>query len=151
MLAALPLAELINRLCESELRHASAAVAAALLSGIGVPVDRQGTVLETPRGRFAVLLPCSGGKFLSVTLALGASALALGKARGARRLLVLAALVPLAIAGNAVRVTGLVLAGPDYTPALHTVLGLACFASVGFVTCWAAGLYGAGERSGTDA
>ena len=128
--ATLPVASLLNRFAAVPLREASAALGAGMLRAGGIAAVRTGTLLETGRGRFDVLVACSGGKFLAATLGLGAALAVLGSGSRARRFALALVAVPLAIAGNAGRVAGLVLLGPPVDPVAHTALGVWCFALV---------------------
>jgi len=130
LLAAWPLSELINAQLETPLRQSAAAVSQAMLTAAGVRSVRSGTTLTTKQGRFEVLLPCSGGKFLSATLSLGFVAVALGRASRRRMGLTAGILIPLAVVGNSGRVFVLVLLGAPVNPFVHTVLGLLCFGTV---------------------
>src|ERR1051326_8900059 len=78
-LAAWPLAALLDATAERPLRLASASISCAFLRAAGIDVAREGTLLLAPSGRFDVLLPCSGGKFLAATLSLGFALVVLGK------------------------------------------------------------------------
>jgi exosortase/archaeosortase family protein len=138
LLLSLPFTHYLNTHQELELRRASATLATGFLRVVGVHAVRSDTSILTDRCRFEVLLPCSGGKFLSLTVAVGLSALVLGHAGWHRRSLLLALLLPLALAANAVRVTLLVLHGPDTGPLLHSALGVSCFAILCLIiTTWA--------------
>lgn len=136
---ALLVAELLNRFAADALRTASAALAGGILRAAGNSVVREEMTLVTSWGRFDVLLPCSGGKFLAATLALGALVLVSTPAPAWRRAAVAAALVPLALAGNAWRVAALVWSGAPASGWLHTALGLQAFAAVVLTLAVAAG------------
>lgn len=112
------------------MREASATLAAAFLTAGGFPVTRTGTTLITPGIHFEVLIACSGGKLLAASLALAAALAVLGRGHPARRAAALLAAAPLALAANALRVSGLVLAGAPTPPHLHAALGYAAFTLV---------------------
>ncbi len=141
-----PLSEALNRGCEAWLRQGSAALAAGFLRMAGHDVARTGSHLRTPLGDFEVLLACSGGNFLAVTLALGAGLFALGRVAPGRGVPLAVSLVPLAVAGNALRVAGLILVGGAGEPWLHTALGLWCFGLVAVAVCALAGARRGAER-----
>lgn len=127
MALAWPLAAALDARHELALRRASAALATALLNLSGLRASRSDTTIVTPSARFEVLRPCAGGKFLAASVALGAGLAILGTAAWPRRLAVLALAAPLALAGNALRVTALVRLDQ---PAWHAWLGVLCFGLV---------------------
>lgn len=136
---ALAAAEGLNRFAGDALRTVSASLAGFLLRGAGYPVVREDMTLITSWGRYDVLIPCSGGKFLAATLALGALLLAVSHVPAWRKTLVGLALVPLALAGNAWRVAALVLGGGSTPGWVHSILGLMAFAVVALILGVAAG------------
>jgi exosortase/archaeosortase family protein len=136
---ALVAAALLNRYAGDALRVASASFAAALLRIAGYPVVREEMTLVTSWGRYDVLLPCSGGKLLAATLAIGALLLAGSRAPGWRKAAVAVGLVPLALAGNAWRVAALVWSGGPTSGLAHTMLGILAFSVIALILGVAAG------------
>lgn len=141
-----PLSKALDHGCEAWLRQGSAALAAGFLRMAGYDAARTGAHLRTPLGEFEVLQACSGGNFLAVTLALGAGLFALGRVAPGRGVPLAVSLVPLAVAGNALRVAGLILLGGAGDPWLHTVLGVWCFGLVAVTVCAVAGAWRGAER-----
>lgn len=94
------------------LREVSSALAQALLSVIGFPVTRHGTILSTPNATFDVVPACSGSTTLQVLLffAILWCGIHPRLAPGRRVLAALLAL-PLAVLANALRVSALVAVG----------------------------------------
>jgi exosortase len=83
----------------------ASAAAETILNGIGIPVLRDGNILELPHQRVSVVEACSGIRSL---LSLGFLSLIYAyffDRRVAMRWVLLAATVPIAIAANAARVT----------------------------------------------
>lgn len=140
-LAALPLADALNAGYERGLRGASAAVACGLLRCGGMAIARAGTTLVTPAGRYEVLLPCSGGRFLAAALSLACAAAVLSRAAWPRRLACVLVAAPLALCANATRVAALVATDATGSPAIHTALGVACFVPVALALAAVAGLF----------
>jgi exosortase len=105
-MVAIPLpAVLFNRIA-FPLQLVASRAAETVMSAAGIPVLREGNVLELPAMKLEVAQACSGIRSL---VSLIAVALLLGKLAGARRwaraaLVVLA--VPIAIVANAARVAG---------------------------------------------
>ena len=110
-----------------------AAMAATMaLKVAGVPVARDGNTLLLPGTVLEVADACSGIRSLTVLLALGALWAYLERGRAARRALLFACAIPLAVLGNAVRVSltclGVYLLGPWVAEgAAHDAMGLVVF------------------------
>jgi len=104
------------------LRHVTVAAASALLPYLGITVFTEGTTLHLANGALQVADACSGFSTLYAAFAVATLA-AYSAASGARRVLVLLAAAPIAIASNLLRVILLVVMvhgwGPD---SLHTIL-----------------------------
>ena len=99
--------------------------AESILSGIGIPVLREGNILELPHARLSVVEACSGIRSL---LSMGFLALVYGyffDRRASVRGVLLAATVPIAIAANAVRVALMGILGGGF----HLLEGWAMFAA----------------------
>lgn len=89
------------------LREITAVSVAPILSQLGIPVLREGTVLVLPNATFLVADECSG--FSALYAAVGASIVLAATARALpRRILLLLAAFPLAVLCNVMRVTVLV-------------------------------------------
>jgi exosortase len=115
------------------LQNIAARVASGVLHGVGVPLTRDGNTLLLPGATLEVADACSGIRSLTVLLALGALWAYLEKGKPLRRALLFAGTVPLAVLGNAVRVTltalGVYLLGPWIAEgAAHEATGLVVFA-----------------------
>ena len=116
------------------LREATAIGTAALVSFIGIPISRSGTLLSFPGGNVLVADACSG---FATLYAAAASALILAHMSSSpiRRVLLLGLAAPIALAANVIRVTVLTLAVHSYGPGtletpLHQWTGIAAFALV---------------------
>jgi exosortase len=110
----------------------AAASASFVLRGAGVPVARDGNTLLLPGTALEVADACSGIRSLTVLLALGALWAYLERGRPLRRALLFASTLPLAVLGNAVRVSvtvlGVYLFGPWFAEgAVHEATGLLVF------------------------
>ena len=115
------------------LQNIAARVASGVLQGVGVPLTRDGNTLLLPGTALEVADACSGIRSLTVLLALGALWAYLEKGSPVRRALLFVSTVPLAVVGNAVRVTltalGVYLVGPWVAEgAVHEATGLVVFA-----------------------
>ena len=113
------------------LRHVTTAGTVWLLRLFGFPVFVQGTLLETPNGSLLVADACSGFSTVYATVTVAVLTAYAARSRW-RRMAVLLAAVPLAIAVNVVRVVVLVLLVDWYgLDVLHTsahqLSGLATF------------------------
>lgn len=113
------------------LKQTTAAIVAPAIAALGVPVLREDTLLHLPRASFLVADACSG--FSALYAAVGLSIVLAASARSWwRRLLLLVAAWPLAIACNVVRVFLLVVVANEFglgildTP-FHEGSGVATF------------------------
>ena len=89
------------------LRLFASTVAAGLLSGLGVPVARVGTMLVSPAGggiQLDVADPCSGLHYVLAMLALTAGYAYFTQRTWARQWVLFLCAAPLAVAGNAARI-----------------------------------------------
>lgn len=114
------------------LQTIAAATASFVLRGAGVPVARDGNTLLLPGMALEVADACSGIRSLTVLLALGALWAYMEKGRPLRRALLFASTIPLAVLGNAVRVSltvlGVYLFGPWVAEGgVHEAMGLVVF------------------------
>jgi exosortase len=115
------------------LQGIAASAATAVLHGAGVPVARDGNTLLLPGMALEVADACSGIRSLTVLLALGALWAYLERGKPLRRALLFASTIPLAVLGNALRVSltalGAYLWGPWFAEgAVHEGMGLVVFA-----------------------
>lgn len=95
------------------LRLLAGGIAEAVLNGIGIPVQRTGTAIATMAGQgfnIDVADPCSGLHSLMAMAALGAAYAFFFHTRPAARWLMFLAGLPIAVAGNVVRVISIALA-----------------------------------------
>jgi exosortase len=115
------------------LRELSSILAHGLLSAIGFPVTRLGTILSTPKATFDVVPACSGSTTLQVLLFLSIVWCGVHpRLTPGRRILAILLAIPIALLANAVRVSALVAVGHTIGGApddfLHGLTGLAAFA-----------------------
>ncbi|HKB12485.1 MAG TPA: exosortase/archaeosortase family protein [Vicinamibacterales bacterium] len=112
-----PLPEILFNQITFPLQLIASRAGELVISAAGVPVLREGNILQLPGRTLEVAEACSGIRSLMSLLML---AIVLGKyseARPARRLAIAAAAVPIAIAANALRVAGTGLASAWISPA----------------------------------
>ena len=136
----LPIPLAVTEQIHLALRHVATAVSATMLPALGVPVLTEGTTLHLPGATLLVADACSGFSTLYAALAV-ACLTAYACTSAARRVLVLAAAAPLAIAANGLRVVLLALLvywqGTDVlATSWHTISGLLTFALVLPVIFW---------------
>ena len=93
------------------LRQLAVSVAYGVLKGVGVEVVRQGTMLASPSGSFAIDVaePCSGLRSLFAMTALTAGYAYFTQPTWIRRGILFVLSVPIAIAGNVARILSIVL------------------------------------------
>ena len=136
----LPIPLAVTEQIHLALRHVATAVSSIMLPWLGVPVLVEGTTLHLPGATLLVADACSGFSTLYAALAVACLTAYAGSGVG-RRVLVLAAAAPLAIAANGLRVVLLALLvywqGTDVleTP-WHAISGLLTFALVLPVIFW---------------
>lgn len=112
--AAFLLLESADAFIATPLRELSSALVKFLLSALGFPVSRQGTILATPRMRFDVVPACSGSTTLKVLLFVAIFWCGLHpRLTAGRRAVAILLAIPLALAANVLRVSVLVVVG-DY-------------------------------------
>ncbi len=114
------------------LQRIVAAATAILLSGLGVPIVRDGNVLQLPEAALEVADACSGVRSLTVLLALGALWAYLSRRGSVRSIVLFLATIPLVIVGNVVRLSvtgiGTYTLGPWFAEgAAHELLGVVVF------------------------
>jgi exosortase len=114
---------------------AASQLAALLLGGLGVDVVRDGNVLTLSHVTLEVAEACSGMRSIVTLLALVAVYGATGGGAPGRVLLLAAATVPVALAGNAVRVAATAVLASHFGDAatrgaLHDATGFGAFAAM---------------------
>ena len=109
LLFCLPLHSYLD-LVTIHLRMLAVSVASGILQGCGVDLVRQGTMLASPTGAFAIDVaePCSGMRSLFAMMALTAGYAYFTQPTWARRGLLFALSIPIAVAGNAMRILSIV-------------------------------------------
>jgi exosortase len=132
MVFALPIPLGITETLHLALRHMTVAATSALLPYLGISVFTEGTTLHLTNGALQVADACSGFSTLYAAFAVATLA-AYTAASPARRVLVLLAAAPIAIASNILRVILLVVMVQGWgADSLHTILhplsGLMTFA-----------------------
>ncbi len=100
-----------------------AALAAQAAGMIGVPVVRAGVQLSVADGSYSVGGPCSGLRSLLALVALAYVSAGMGRSHFGRRVVVVALAVPLALAANWLRLTGLLV----FTHEFGSARGLSIF------------------------
>ena len=100
------------------LQSIASRVSAWLIDGFGIPVVREGNVIEIPGVRLLVEEACSGIHSLYTLVALGTAWVFFGDRRGWERAVLIAATLPIAIAANVFRVTMTGLLAYHVDPAL---------------------------------
>jgi exosortase len=104
------------------LQEFAAHFASAVLGLVGVPHHHHGISLDLPNLGLVVVEGCNGLRFLMALVTLTAAFAQASQATTARKLILVAAAVPVAILANDVRVTSLALAGHYIGP--HAAAGL---------------------------
>ncbi len=134
LLLMIPLPAIVFNQIALPLQTLAARVGEATIAAAGVPVLRDGNVLQVPGRTLEVAEACSGIRSLIslFTIAIVLGCFAHERRRAARAALVLAA-VPIAVAANAARVAGTGLACYWFTPSaaegfFHTFSGWLMFA-----------------------
>ena len=132
MIFALPIPLGMTETLHLLLRHVTVAAASALFPYLGITVFTEGTTLHLANGALQVADACSGFSTLYAALAVATLA-AYAAGSMARRILVLAAAAPIAIASNILRVIFLVVLvqtrGEDVLHTfLHPLSGMMTFA-----------------------
>lgn len=104
LLLAVPVPSFLLHRVTLPLQQVSARISVAALHGIRVTVERQGNVLQFPNGLLGVDEACSGIRSLAVLLAVSLAMIHFGRLGRRGTLVLLAAVVPLAVLANALRV-----------------------------------------------
>jgi len=128
----IPLPAIVFNQLTFPLQLVASTIGEDVLRGVGIPVLRDGNVLELPSRTLEVAEACSGIRSLTSLLMFAVVLGHFTEQRPAARLLIALAAVPLAIAANAMRVAGTGIASEWISPAaadgfLHMFSGLAMF------------------------
>ncbi len=121
LLFCLPLHSYLD-LVTIHLRLLAVSVASGLLQGCGADVIRQGTMLTSSTGSFAIDVaePCSGMRSLFAMLALSTGYAYFTQPTWLRRGLLVTLAIPLAVAGNAMRILTIVAVAATCSPDFAT-------------------------------
>lgn len=129
------------------LRLFAVSAASGILHGLGVDVLRQGTMLASSTGSFAIDVaePCSGMRSLFAMMALTAGYAYFTQPTWPRRALLFALSIPLAILGNVLRVFTIVAVAASCSPGFatgfyHDYSGYVVFLSAIFLMVGCGGL-----------
>lgn len=135
------------------LRLLATSVSAVLLRGAGSEMVRTGTLISSPDGSFAVDVasPCSGLRSVFALLALSAGYAYFTLPTWPRRAALFALSVPIAVAGNVVRIlsicaVGSIASASFATGFYHDYSGYVVFAAAIFLMVGAGALLGKGAR-----
>jgi exosortase len=128
----IPLPEIVFSQIALPLQLFASRAGEVLVRGAGVPVLRDGNVLELVSMRLEVAEACSGIRSIVSLLTFAIVLGELGRYSGPRKLILVASTVPIAVAANALRVAGTGLAAQAWGPAaaeglLHGTSGLLVF------------------------
>lgn len=104
LLLAVPVPSFLLHRVTLPLQQLAARLSAAALHGIGVTVERQGSVLQFPSGLLGVDEACSGIRSLAVLLAVALAMVHFNRLSRRAAAGLLATVVPLAVLANALRV-----------------------------------------------
>jgi len=133
----------MNRLSYA-LKEVAVSVAAHAATWLGATLQRSGMTLWVAGGALGIEDPCSGRRSLLAMLATGVLLAALLRGRPWRRLLLVALAVPMAMAGNALRVTLLAVTAhyagiPRAVGLFHDVSGYLTYglSLAGLLVAWA--------------
>jgi len=129
---AIPLPYVIYYSLTSPMQAWAAKCAVFGLKSVGVQAINQGNIIHLPEGSLEVAEACSGIRSLYAFLALGALVAHAAAISVWGRLAVFSMTIPLAVAGNAIRVwgsgLGVYLFGPDFAKGtVHELFGLMVF------------------------
>jgi exosortase len=122
LLLMMPLPQPVVRAVSLPIQHFAASVAGVALSLAGVPHHQSGIFIELPSIRLEVAEGCNGLRFLMALLTLTAAFAQATQRTAARKAILVAAAIPVAILANDVRVATLALAGYYIGP--HATVGL---------------------------
>lgn len=117
LLFMVPLPSIIFNQIAFPLQLAASRMGESVIAAAGVPVLREGNILQLPSRSLEVVEACSGIRSLVSLMMLAVVLGYFTERRTGGRLLILAAAVPLAIVANAARIAGTGLAGEWVSPA----------------------------------
>jgi exosortase len=132
LLFAIPLPAIVFNQLTFPLQLVASNFGEVIIRGVGIPVLREGNVLQLPSRTLEVAEACSGIRSLASLVAVAVALGYFASHRPAQRVLLVLAALPLAIAANALRVAGTGIASEWIGPAvaegfLHTFSGTATF------------------------
>ena len=132
LLFMVPTGRLLVTQFSSPLQTYGAAVAAKVVSAVGMPVELQGTTIHIPDYTFEVAQACSGLKSTIAMSALAALFAYLATGPLWKRVVLFVAGAPVALAANATRITFTLILGRAFGPEaaegfFHTLSGLMVF------------------------
>ncbi len=122
LLLMMPLPRPVVHAISLPIQHLAASFAGAALTVAGVPHHQSGVLIELPNIRLEVAEGCNGLRFLMALVTLTAAFAQATQRTTARKLILIAAAIPVAIFANDVRVATLALAGYYIGP--HAAVGL---------------------------
>jgi exosortase len=132
LLLAIPLPELVVGTLTSSLQTVAARIAETTLTAGGVPVYRDGNILELPATTLQVVEACSGLRSVVSLASVGLLLAWAADASWTRRALLVIVTVPIAVVVNGFRIAGTGAAAETWGPALtrdpwHTLAGWLTF------------------------
>ena len=145
LLLMLPLPELVTNKLTLPLQLISSAVAAWILQALGVPVLRQGNIIDLGVLQLQVVAACSGLRYILPLLALGMIYCYFFQRRAWKSMVLLLAVIPAAIMVNALRVVAMALVPALLHGFWHVFSGwlifLLCYAFLGLINRTLNGLW----------
>lgn len=133
----LPLPELVTYKLTLPLQLVSSHLATGMLQTLGVPVLRQGNMMDLGVRQLQIVSACSGLRYILALLALGILYCYFFQRRASKVLVLLLAVIPAAIVVNALRVVAMALFPALLTGFWHAFSGwfifLLCFAFLGSI------------------
>lgn len=126
----LPLVAIAN--ISFKLKIFAAQISTFVMNNLGVPAIRDGSIIKTRHAYIMVEDPCSGIRSLIALIALGALMAYFSNLSRAKKIILFASSIPIAIATNVIRIIALSLASEMYGPklatgAFHTIMGMLVF------------------------
>jgi exosortase len=127
-----PLPAIVFNQLTFPLQLLASTVGESVIRGVGIPVLREGNVLQLPSRTLEVAEACSGIRSLASLLMLAVVIGYFNEQRAATRVLIALAAIPLAIVANAMRVAGTGITSEWISPTaadgfLHTFSGVVMF------------------------
>jgi exosortase len=128
----IPLPAIVFNQLTFPLQLFASTIGEAVIRGVGIPVLREGNVLQLPRRTLEVAEACSGIRSLTSLMMFAVVLGHFTEHRAATRVLIALAAIPIAIVANAMRVAGTGIASEWISPAaadgfLHMFSGLVMF------------------------